>query len=324
MGSCFIRYLLEKKNFTGKIINVDLLTYASDPHSLKSIESSPKYRFIQGNITDLALLEKIFSEEALDGVIHFAAETHVDRSIQNPSVFMDTNIRGTFSLLEMIRQDPKVHFHHISTDEVYGSLGEEGAFYEYSPYRPSSPYAASKAASDHLVQAYARTYGLSTTISHASNNYGPYQYPEKLIPLFIQNCLKRKKLPVYGQGRNVRDWLFVEDHAKAIWMILEKGRKNEVYNIGGGKSLSNRELLQTLFFLLSEELGEPLKTWEDLVEYVTDRPGHDFRYYLDPTKIQREIGFSPRFSLEEGLKKTIRWHIKQKAKSKLLKHRFIV
>jgi len=311
MGSSFIRYLLGSPDFTGKIINYDLLTYAVHPGSLKAIETSPKYKFIQGDVTSSSHLETLFSTEEIDAVVHFAAQTHVDRSIEGPSVFMETNIRGTFTLLELVRKYPHVHFHHISTDEVYGSLGESGAFYEHSSYRPNSPYAASKAASDHLVRAYANTYQISTTISHASNNYGPYQFPEKFIPLMIRNCIEGKKLPIYGSGRNIRDWLFVEDHARAIWMILQKGRKGEVYNIAGGRELSNLELLEKIFLLLSYELNIPKEQWEKQKEFVSDRKGHDFRYFLDPAKIQKEIGFFPKVSLETGLQKTVRWMIKQ-------------
>ncbi len=311
MGSSFIRFLFEKSDFQGRVINFDLLTYAVHPKSLEGIKFSPRYRFIQGNISDLSLLEEIFSTEQIHAVVHFAAETHVDRSIQSPAIFMDTNIRGTFSLLEMVRRYPSIHFHHISTDEVYGSLGEGNSFYEHSPYRPNSPYAASKASSDHLVRAYAMTYGISTTISHAANNYGPFQYPEKLIPLVIRNALKGKKLPLYGKGNQRRDWIFVEDHARAIWEILQKGQKSEVYNVGGGEEITNLSLVEKIIQILSQETFFPEEKGKRLIHFIKDRPGHDFRYFLDTQKIKTQIGFFPKISLEEGLCRTIRWNIKQ-------------
>ncbi len=311
MGSSFIRFLFEKSNFLGKIINFDLLTYAVHPKSLQGIQSSPRYRFIQGDISDLSFLEEVVSKERIDGIVHFAAETHVDRSIRGPAIFMDTNIRGTFSLLEVIRRYPFIHFHHISTDEVYGSLGEGDKFYEHSSYRPNSPYAASKASSDHLVRAYANTYNISTTLSHACNNYGPYQYPEKLIPLMIRNALKGKKLPIYGKGNQVREWLFVEEHARAIWQILQKGKRGEVYNIGGKEEISNLSLVKKILYLLSQETFFPEGKGEKLLEFVQDRPGHDFRYSLDTQKIEKEVGFFPKIFLEEGLLRTVRWNIKQ-------------
>lgn len=307
IGSAFIRYLLRAPDFTGRILNYDLLTYAASLDYLKGFEEHPRYRFVQGDILNQPLVEKLIEENEIDTIVHFAAETHVDRSIASALPFIETNVKGTLSLLEAVRKAPHVHFHHISTDEVYGSLGESGAFHEHSPYRPSSPYSASKAASDHLVRAFAQTYGLSTTLSHCSNNYGPCQYPEKFIPLMIHNCLKKKPLPIYGYGANVRDWLYVDDHAEAIWLILQMGRKGETYDIGGNIELSNLELLHQLIALLqAERPGD----YHSLIRFVKDRPGHDFRYAIDTHKIQRELGWQPRTSLREGLQRTISWYAK--------------
>lgn len=233
MGSGFIRRLLQDGNGPERIVNFDLLTYAASLENLDGFHDHPRYRFIQGDIRNQPLIEKILEENEIDAIAHFAAETHVDRSIASARPFLEANVMGTLSLLEAVRKFPHIHFHHISTDEVYGSLGESGSFTEFSPYRPNSPYSASKAAADHLVRAFAHTYGLSTTISHSSNNYGPGQYPEKFIPVMILNCLSGKPLPVYGRGANVRDWLYVDDHADAVWAILQRGRKGEVYDVGG-------------------------------------------------------------------------------------------
>ncbi len=307
IGSAFIRYLLRKPDFTGRILNYDALTYAGNLEYLNGFHAHPRYRFVQGDILNQPLVEKLLLDNEIDTVVHFAAETHVDRSIASALPFIETNVKGTLSLLEAVRKFPHVHFHHISTDEVYGSLGESGFFNENSCYRPNSPYAASKAASDHLVRAFAQTYGISTTISHCSNNYGPCQYPEKFIPLMIQNCLKRKPLPVYGRGSNVRDWLYVDDHADAIWRILQKGKKGQTYDIGGKTELSNLELLQLLIELIqSERPGE----YHSLIRFVQDRAGHDFRYALDTSKIELELDWKPTISFKEGLVRTIRWHSK--------------
>jgi dTDP-glucose 4,6-dehydratase len=243
IGSGFIRYLLKSGEFYGKIINYDLLTYAANLNYLNGFHEHPRYRFVQGDICNQSLVEKVIEEYEVDTIVHFAAETHVDRSIALAEPFIKTNVQGTLFLLEAVRKFPSIHFHHISTDEVYGSLGESGTFTERSAYRPNSPYAASKAASDHLVRAFGQTYGISTTISNCSNNYGPCQHPEKFIPLMIMNCLQKKPLPVYGRGSNVRDWLYVDDHADAVWRILKNGRKGQSYNIGGQTELSNLELL---------------------------------------------------------------------------------
>jgi dTDP-glucose 4,6-dehydratase len=306
IGSAFIRYLLRSSDFTGRILNYDLLTYAANLDSLNGFHEHPRYRFIQGDILNQPLIEKLILEHEIDAIVHFAAETHVDRSIASALPFIETNVKGTLSLLEAVRKTPHVHFHHVSTDEVYGSLGESGAFNENSPYRPNSPYSASKAASDHLVRAYAQTYSLSTTLSHCSNNYGPHQYPEKFIPLMIHNCLRKKPLPVYGRGSNIRDWLYVDDHVEAIWLILQKGKKGQAYDIGGKTELSNLEMLHQLIELIAvERPGD----YHSLIRFVQDRPGHDYRYALDTTKIQDELGWQPRTTLLEGLQRTIRAHL---------------
>ena len=303
IGSSFIRYLLRNPDFTGRILNYDLLTYAGNLDSLNGFHTHPRYRFVQGNILNQSFVETLFLQSEVDVVVHFAAETHVDRSIASARPFIETNVQGTLSLLEAVRKFPHIHFHHISTDEVYGSLGESGFFNEHSPYRPNSPYAASKAASDHLVRAFAQTYGLSTTLSHSSNNYGPCQYPEKFIPLMISHCLQRKPLPVYGYGANVRDWLYVDDHAAAIWNIVQRGKKGGSYGIGGKAELSNLELLHQIIDLIqAEKPGE----YHSLIRFVQDRAGHDFRYALDISKIEEELGWSPKTSLKEGLARTVR------------------
>ena len=309
MGSSFIRHILSLASFTGKVINYDALTYSGNLANLASCDQDPRYRFIQGNILDQEFFEKILVQAKVDVVVHFAAETHVDRSIAHALSFIETNVLGTFSLLEVVRKYPSIHFHHISTDEVYGSLGKEGCFFEDSPYLPNSPYAASKASSDHLVRSYAKTYGLSTTISHAGNNYGPYQYPEKLIPLMILRLIHKEPLPIYGKGDQCRDWLYVEDHSKAIETILRKGEKGEVYNISGGKDLSNLELVKLLihnFYFLTGISQEELETH---IVFVQDRPGHDFRYAMDGTKMQKELKWFPQYCLEEGLEKTVHWYL---------------
>lgn len=308
IGSAFLRWLLKRPEFEGRVLNLDKLTYAANLRLLKPLEGHPRYRFIQGDVLNQKLVEELLEAHEIDAMVHFAAETHVDRSIASARPFIETNVLGTLSLLEAVRKFPEVHFHHISTDEVYGSLGESGAFTENSPYRPNSPYAASKAASDHLVRAFARTYGISTTISHCSNNYGPGQHPEKFIPLMISHALEGRPLPVYGRGTNVRDWLYVDDHAEAIWRILCLGKEGETYDIGGGEELANLELLQRLLVLLSDETGQSLRAYHDLIRFVSDRPGHDFRYAVDSRKIREELYWEPKTSLDYGLRKTIRWH----------------
>jgi len=311
VGSAFIRYLLRSSHFEGSIVNLDLLTYAGKLENLDGFHTHPRYRFIQADINNRMLIEKILEEEEIDAIVHFAAETHVDRSILSARPFLEANVMGTLSLLEAVRKYSHVHFHHISTDEVYGSLGESGSFNEHSPYRPNSPYSASKAASDHFVRAFAQTYRLSTTVSHCSNNYGPGQFPEKFIPVMILHCLGDKPLPIYGRGRNIRDWLYVDDHAEAVWTILEKGKKGEAYDIGGGAELSNLELLYLLIELLAKETGSDPERYRSLIRFVEDRPGHDLRYSIDASKIGHELGWKPGTVLQDGLARTIRWYLKK-------------
>jgi len=313
IGSAFIRYLLRQAAFKGSIVNLDLLSYAGSLKNLEGFQDHPRHRFIQGDILNQDLVEKLLLDFEIDAIVHFAAESHVDRSIASAFPFIETNIKGTLSLLEAVRKMPHVHFHHISTDEVYGSLGESGTFNEHSPYRPNSPYSASKAASDHLVRAYAQTYGLSTTLSHCSNNYGPCQYPEKFIPLMILNCMKGKALPVYGRGANIRDWLYVDDHTEAIWSILQFGKKGQTYDIGGNAEIKNLDLLYLIIEILSSETKKDPAFLSSLIRFVTDRSGHDFRYAIDISKIQRELGWSPRTALKDGLRRTIRWYLKSKS-----------
>jgi len=302
MGSAFVRFALERAE---KIVTLDLLTYAGN---LRHLPDDPRHIFIHGDILNGALVEEIVRTHAIDAIVHFAAESHVDRSIEDPRLFYRTNVDGTISLLEVVRRFPWIHFHQISTDEVYGSI-HTGAFTEESPYRPNSPYAASKAAADHFVMAYAKTYGLSTTISHSSNNYGPRQFPEKFIPRMIANCLTKAPLPLYGTGENVREWLFVEDHAEAVWLILQEGRRGERYNIGGGLEKRNIDLLHLLIQQLAAVQGVDSSHYTQRIAFVADRPGHDFRYALDCSKIERELGWHPRHAFEAGLDKTISWYV---------------
>lgn len=310
IGSAFIRYLLSPlSNFQGLCINVDALTYAGNLENLKEIAADPRYLFVNGDIRQQALIEHLCQEHAVDTMIHFAAESHVDRSILGPQAFIETNIVGTFHLLEVLRRNPQIHFHHVSTDEVYGSLGEEGYFTEQTAYQPNSPYSATKAASDHLVRAYGHTYHLSTCLSNCSNNYGPYHFPEKLIPVMILNCLEKKPLPIYGQGINVRDWLHVEDHAAALHLLLRKGRIGEAYNIGGGCEWRNIDLVRAVIRLIAEIKGEEVQELNRLITYVKDRPGHDLRYAIDCSKIKRELGWEPAKPFEQGLKETIHWYM---------------
>jgi dTDP-glucose 4,6-dehydratase len=317
IGSNFIRYLIDKSDFSGRIINVDKLTYAGNPENLTDIASAfaSRYIFQKVDICDAAKLDEVFLQYDIDAVCHFAAESHVDRSIKDPGSFIQTNIIGTFNLLELAkaREDKFKLFHHVSTDEVYGSLGAEGLFREDTPYRPNSPYSASKAASDHLVRAYYKTFGLPVTISNCSNNYGPYQFPEKLIPLIVLNALQGKQLPVYGDGKNVRDWLYVEDHCEAIWTIVNCGRTGETYNVGGNAEIENILIVQMICDILDEiklaANGEPRRK---LITFVQDRPGHDRRYAIDFAKINKELGWFPRESFKSGLRKTVEWYLNQK------------
>lgn len=317
IGTNFIRYLLENTDFNGRIINVDKLTYAGNPENLADIEKAfqGRYFFILADICDSKAINDVFAKYNVDTVCHFAAESHVDRSIVEPDAFIKTNIEGTFTLLEAARahQQQLNLFHHISTDEVYGSLGNKGYFTEETPYKPNSPYSASKAGSDHLVSAYFRTYGLPVTISNCSNNYGPFQFPEKLIPLMILNALEGKSLPVYGQGRNIRDWLYVTDHCKAVWKIMQAGKRGETYNIGGRSELANLETVKQICDLLDEILPDKRqRPRSELITFVKDRPGHDFRYAIDASKLENELGWVPEETFESGLRKTVQWYLDNK------------
>ncbi len=303
----------------GTVINLDKLTYAGNLNNLHSVKKNPNHIFVQGDIGDKALVRKLLREHQLMAVVNFAAESHVDRSIHSPSEFIQTNIVSVFNLLEETlsywrelnaKEQETFRFLHISTDEVYGSLGmNDPPFTEESPYQPNSPYAASKASSDHLVRSYFHTYGLPTLTTNCSNNYGPYQYPEKLIPLMILNALSEKPLPVYGDGKNIRDWLYVEDHCSAIRVVLEKGRIGETYNIGGRSEKANIEVVRTLAILLDEIHPRKKGTYGELIAYVTDRPGHDRRYAINADKIDRELGWKPSESFETGIQKTIEWYL---------------
>ena len=315
IGSNFIRYLLTRTSYAGRVINLDKLTYAGNPENLQDITNdfSNRYVFEHEDICNPDAIERIFNQYKIDAVCHFAAESHVDRSITSPEAFIDTNIKGTFNLLEAARKQGEKFalFHHISTDEVYGSLGKTGRFTETTSYSPNSPYSASKASSDHLVRAYYETYDLPVTISNCSNNYGPYQFPEKLIPLITLNALEGKFLPIYGDGSNVRDWLFVEDHCRAVWLIMEKGLRGETYNIGGGEEMDNRTLVEMICDILDKTGCSSFKegSCKKLIKYVKDRPGHDFRYAIDSSKIITQLGWVPDESFASGLEKTVLWYI---------------
>lgn len=313
IGSNFIRYLLqESPDFSGRVINLDLLTYAGNQENLADIaEAFPdRYTFVHADICDPKALAAVFSDFAIDTICHFAAESHVDRSIVGPDAFIQTNIIGTFNLLEIARDKELNRFHHISTDEVYGSLGPDGFFTEQTAYDPSSPYSASKAASDHLVRAYFRTYGLPVTLSNCSNNYGPYQFPEKLIPLMILNAQAGKTLPVYGDGRNIRDWLYVKDHCRAVWEIIKRGALGETYNVGGDCEMENIRLVEMICDLMDDMA--PLsdkRPCRELITFIKDRPGHDRRYAIDAGKIRDELGWTPETILETGIRETIQWYL---------------
>ncbi len=331
IGSNFIRYVFEKTGFKGTLVNYDKLTYAGNLMNLVDIDGkfgNKNYFFERGDINDYENVKKILTKYAITVVVHFAAESHVDRSIFGPKEFIETNVNGAFTMLEASRQHwanrQDVRFHHISTDEVYGSLGESGYFFETTPYDPRSPYSASKAASDHLVRAYFHTYGLPITVSNCSNNYGPYHFPEKLIPLVILNAVEGKPLPVYGDGKNVRDWLYVEDHCEAVWQILAKGRTGETYNIGGECEKKNIDVVNSICEVL-EQL-HPLKNnkeiqnaklkiqnYSDLITFVGDRPGHDRRYAINCDKIKNELGWKQQHGFEDGLRRTIAWYLDNRA-----------
>ncbi len=314
IGSNFIRHLVEKGEDV-YMVNLDKLTYAGNTQNLNDIPDSV-YTLVQGDIRDSDLVESLFNTHRFDTVVHFAAESHVDRSIDGPTEFIQTNVVGTLNLLEKSRaycnstDNKNFRFLHVSTDEVYGSLEDNGKFIETTPYDPSSPYSASKAGSDHLVRAWHRTFDLPILITNCSNNYGPHQFPEKLIPLMIINCLHGKPLPVYGKGENVRDWLFVRDHCEAILTVLRKGKVGETYNIGGNNEIKNIDVIQIICDVLDEILPRDNGlVYSELIHYVTDRPGHDFRYAIDATKIEKELGWSPIESFETGVRKTIQWYL---------------
>ena len=317
IGSALIRHLIRQTDYA--VVNIDKLTYAGNLESLSEIEAHPNYDFIQADICDAAKMAEVFSEYQPTGIMHLAAESHVDRSIDGPAEFVQTNLVGTYTMLEAARnywsalqpdQKKAFRFHHISTDEVYGSLGENGLFTETTAYQPNSPYSATKAGSDHLVRAWHHTYGLPVVLTNCSNNYGPYQFPEKLIPLMINNALAGKALPVYGNGQNIRDWLYVDDHVEALLLVFEKGKLGESYNIGGFNEHTNLDVVNTLCEILDDLLPDSdYKPHKDLIHFVTDRPGHDLRYAIDATKIQKELGWQPRETFESGLRKTVEWYL---------------
>jgi dTDP-glucose 4,6-dehydratase len=322
IGSAFIRHVHRASD--ASIVNVDALTYASNLAALEDVVRSPRYRFEKADIADARAMASLIAAHQPDAIVNIAAETHVDRSIDGPAAFIQTNIVGTSTLLDAAKQywgalpaDRRAafRFHHVSTDEVFGSLAaDDPASVESSPYRPNSPYAASKAAADHLVRAWHKTYGLPVVMTNASNNYGPWQFPEKLIPLTIRKALAGEKLPVYGTGANVRDWLHVEDHARGLWLALTRGRIGESYNIGGGSERTNLQVVEAICDLV--ERARPGRNCRDLIAFVTDRPGHDFRYGLDTTKIARELGWRPEASFEAALAATVRWYIDNEARLK--------
>ncbi len=319
IGSALIRHLIKTTDYT--VINLDKLTYAGNLESLAEIENSNRYTFVKGDICDKTLVSKLLKTHQPSAIMHLAAESHVDRSIDGPSEFIQTNIIGTFNLLECAleywkseNQNPDFRFQHISTDEVYGSLGETGLFKETTPYDPSSPYSASKASSDHLVRAWERTYGLPVLVTNCSNNYGPYHFPEKLIPLIIQNALQGKPLPVYGDGKQIRDWLFVEDHAKALFAVLEKGKVGETYNVGGDSERQNIDVVKKICGFLDEYVPDSaFRPHAQLITYVADRPGHDRRYAIDCSKLKNELGWKQEENFESGIKKTVQWFLDNQA-----------
>ncbi|MEO0470049.1 MAG: dTDP-glucose 4,6-dehydratase [Bacteroidota bacterium] len=312
IGSHLVRHLVNKyPDYI--IVNLDLLTYAGNLENLRDVEKADNYQFIKGDICDADLLHTLFSQHRFDGVIHLAAESHVDRSILDPLAFVRTNVIGTVNLLHAARQAwegrTDVRFYHVSTDEVFGSLEAGGYFVEDTPYDPQSPYSASKASSDHFVRAWGNTYQLPFVVSNCSNNYGPYQFPEKIIPLFIANILAGKELPVYGKGDNIRDWLWVEDHCAAIDLIFHEGKNGETYNIGGRNEWTNLDMVKLLCRLMDEKMGQAAGSAEKLIRFVTDRPGHDHRYAIDPAKLEKELGFTPSLTFEIGLSHTIDWYL---------------
>lgn len=316
IGSHVVRQFVVKYP-SYQIFNLDALTYAGNLENLRDIEHYENYTFLKGDIRDLAFLKNIFDKYSFDGVIHLAAESHVDRSISDPLAFVETNVMGTVNLLNVFKTNcnrdyTNKRFYHVSTDEVYGTLGETGLFTEQTPYDPRSPYSASKASSDHFVRAYGETYGIPYVLSNCSNNYGEYHFPEKLIPLFINNILQNKPLPVYGNGNFTRDWLYVQDHARAIDLIFHKGKNHETYNIGGFNEWKNIDLVKLLCDQVDEKIGKSKGTSQKLITFVKDRPGHDKRYAIDATKINKELGWIPSVTFEEGLSRTIDWFLENK------------
>jgi len=316
IGSHLVRLLVNKYP-AYHIVNLDLLTYAGNLENLKDVESKTNYTFVKGDICDFKKVKQVFVDYKIDSIIHLAAESHVDRSIEDPFSFAQTNVMGTLSLLQVAKSYWENNFknklfYHISTDEVYGSLSDEGFFTEMTNYDPHSPYSASKASSDHFVRAFSDTYGLPVVISNCSNNYGSFQFPEKLIPLFINNIVHNKPLPVYGKGENVRDWLFVNDHARAIDVIFHKGKLNETYNIGGFNEWKNIDLIKVIIKTVDKILGRDEGTSDKLITYVTDRAGHDLRYAIDSTKLKNELGWEPSLQFEEGIEKTVNWYLENK------------
>jgi dTDP-glucose 4,6-dehydratase len=314
IGSHLIRRLVNRYP-NSDFVNLDALTYAGDLKKLEDVSGLKNHKFVEGDILDASLLKSLFKEHHFDGVIHLAAESHVDLSIKDPLNFAQTNVMGTLTMLEVAKQawNPEMEgklFYHVSTDEVYGSLGEEGLFEETTPYDPRSPYSASKAASDHFVRAYYHTYGLPVVISNCSNNYGPDQFPEKLIPLIIKNIMNESSIPVYGNGQNIRDWLYVEDHTEAIDLIFNKGKIGETYNVGGNNEIRNIEIVNQLIEVCDCQLNRAKGSSEKLIEFVTDRLGHDYRYAIDASKLENELGWTPKINFKEGLDKTVRSYLK--------------
>ena len=323
IGSNFIPYFLEKYE-DYRVVNLDLLTYAGDLNNLKEVENHPRYEFVKGNICNRELIEYLFDKFDIRGVIHFAAESHVDNSIQNPGVFVETNVNGTFTLIDVAykkwmrepfrykKEYEGCRFHHISTDEVYGTLGETGLFTEETPYAPNSPYSASKASSDMIVRSYHHTYGMNTVVTNCSNNYGPKQHDEKLIPTIIRNALRENPIPIYGDGKNIRDWLFVLDHCKGIDLAFHKGRSGETYNIGGRNERNNIYIAKKICEILDElKPRNGGKSYKELITFVKDRPGHDRRYAIDATKIENELGWKAEENFESGIVKTVKWYVRK-------------
>ncbi len=315
IGSNLIQHIIDKAEIK-KLVNLDCLTYAGHLANLEAVSKNPKYVFEKVDLRDKAAVARVVEQHGITHVMHLAAESHVDRSITGPGDFISTNIVGTFNLLEACRgvwngNFSDKRFHHVSTDEVYGSLGATGYFTETTPYAPNSPYSASKASSDMIVRAYHHTYGLNTVITNCSNNYGPFQFPEKLIPVVIQNCLSRKSIPVYGDGMNVRDWLYVRDHAEALWLVLNRGKNAETYNIGGHNEWANINIVKLICDLIDEMAPQLGGNTQNLITYVKDRAGHDRRYAIDASKLQHELGWVPAYTFEKGIRETVRWYLDQ-------------